>query len=66
MDDAFDRYPNIEIVADATEPVYRVKYMESVREAGLVRFVKHELKVPRKKLEAFVADFLKAAGRYGR
>lgn len=66
MNDAFDKYPNIEIVADGMDPVFRIKYMECVREGGALRFVKHELKVPKNKIERLVFDLIESARTNGR
>jgi hypothetical protein len=66
MEGTFDKYPNIEIVADAMDPVYRVKIMECVRDGRLVRFEKTELRVPRKTLESFVANLVGATMQRGK
>ena len=66
MDNAFERYPNIEIVADGLEPVFRIKYMECVKEGGALRFVKHEARVPRDKIERLVSDLLESVRAHGR
>jgi hypothetical protein len=66
MDDIFEKYPSIEIVADGMDPIYKVRVMECVRDGGLVRFEKRELRIERRRLESFVAELLGAAERHGR
>ncbi len=58
----FDKYPSIEIVADAMSPQYRIKYIECVKESGSIRFEKRERIVPKEELENLV---LKVIGRDG-
>ena len=58
----FDKYPSVEIIADAYDPQYRIKYIECVRDAGLIRFEKRERLVSKDELEHLV---LKVIGRDG-
>lgn len=62
MDDHFKRFPSVEIIADAFEPLYRIKYIECVEELGVVRFVKHEVRMPRGELDDLVGSIFKRAG----
>jgi len=66
MEDAFDKYPSIEIMTDAIDPVYKVRIMECVRDGRHVRFEKREVRVARKKLEAFVAELIATTKHYGK
>lgn len=65
MEGTFDKYPNIEIISDAFDPVYKIRYMECVRENGLVRFVRHEKKISRKRLESLVSNLIASVALHG-
>lgn len=54
----FEKYPSVEIVADAMLPQYRIKYIECVKEGGTIRFEKHERIVKKEKLEQLVLEVL--------
>lgn len=54
----FEKYPSVEIVADAVAPQYRVKYIECVREGGTIRFEKHERIVKKENMEWIVLEVL--------
>jgi len=56
--DNFERYPALELVADALSPEYRIKLTECVEERGVVRFVRHEKSIPRERFEGPYARFL--------
>lgn len=64
MEDHFKRFPSVEILADAFDPIYRVKYIECVEELGVVRFVKHESRVPKEDLDGLVRSIVASAGRH--
>jgi len=66
MEGAFDKYPNVEIVADAMDPIYRVKFMECVKDGAVMRFEKMEFRVPRKRLESLLAEVIEVSRNYGR
>lgn len=61
MEGTFEKYPNIEIVSDAFDPVYKIRYMECVREDGVIRFVRHEKRVSKKVLEKLVSNLIAMA-----
>ena len=63
MEDHFKRFPSVEILADAFEPIYRVKYIECVEESGVVRFVRHEGKIPKEDLREVILGLIERAGR---
>lgn len=62
MSDVFEKYPSVEIIADAMSPQYRIKYIECVKEHNSIRFEKRERIVPKEELEGLV---LKVIGRDG-
>jgi hypothetical protein len=62
MAEVFDKYPSVEIVADAYEPQYRIKYIECVRSSGSIRFERFERIVPKDELEEII---LRVIGRNG-
>jgi hypothetical protein len=55
---AFDRYPSLEVVADAISPKYRVKYIECVKEGSSLRFVKKEKVISIEGLDHAYARFM--------
>jgi hypothetical protein len=58
MEDVFEKYPYIEIVADPMAPQYRIRYTECVKEQGVIRFNRHERLVPKKDMEHLILDIL--------
>ena len=66
MEDTFGKYSDIEIVADAVDPIYRVRIVECVREGGLMRFEKRCLLVPRGNLEPLVSELVRKSKKYGK
>ena len=66
MEGTFERYPDIEMVADPADPVYRVRIVECVREGGLMRFEKRCLLVPRGDLEPLVSELVRKSKKYGK
>lgn len=61
MQDQFKKYPDIEIFADALDPVYKVKYTECIEERGSVRFVRHQKRLPRECIEHLLAEIVNKA-----
>lgn len=59
MEECFKRYPDVEVFADPLEPVYRVKYTECVEERGVLRFVRHQARVPKEELESLLAEVVR-------
>lgn len=57
-EDLFEKYPNIEIVADPMAPQYRIKYMECVKEQGVIRFNRHERLVSKKDMKHLILEIL--------
>jgi hypothetical protein len=62
MEDHFKRFPSVEILADAFEPAYRIRYIECVEEVGVIRFVRHEGRIPRDELESILERIIERAG----
>lgn len=58
----FEKYPNIEIIADPFEPKYKIKYTECIKENHSVRFERKEKTVPKKSLEGFISEVLENNG----
>lgn len=56
--DVFERYPDVLIVADSTDSVYKIKYLERILENGVVRFERREKKVLREKLEIIIQEMI--------
>lgn len=54
----FEKYPDITIVADSFEPLYRVKYTECTKERGVVKFEKKEKKIPKQIIERLISEIL--------
>lgn len=52
--ETFEKYPIIEIIADAYEPRYKIRYTECVREFSTLRFERRERVVPKEKIEMIV------------
>lgn len=63
---AFERYTSIEIVPSATDPEFRVKYVECVVESGLMRFVRREKRVARDRVESLVGELMGVVAADGR
>lgn len=61
MHDQFKRYPDIEVFADALDPVYKVRYTECVEERGTVRFVRHQKRLPKETIEDLLAEIVNRA-----
>lgn len=61
MQDQFTKYPDLEIFADALDPVYKVKYTECVEENGIIRFVRHQKRLPRESIESLLAEIVNRA-----
>lgn len=61
MQDQFKRYPDLEVFADAMDPVYKVRYTECVEEHGTVRFVRHQKRIPRESIESLLAEIVSRA-----
>lgn len=59
MKGAFTRFLSVEIVSDALEPVYRVKFIERVEDRGAVRFEKREGRVSKGEAEGLVEDLIR-------
>jgi hypothetical protein len=66
MDDTFQKFPHIEILADPLDPVYKIKYTECVKERGVVRFERREIRVPKYALESLVGDVILMTGIVGK
>jgi hypothetical protein len=64
--DELERYPSLEVFSDEMGASHRVKYMECVREGGVVKFVKHERRVEKGILDALVCELVRKANKYGR
>lgn len=63
---AFEKYPSVEVVSDTMDSVYRVRWMECVKEGGLVRFLKRERKVPKDSIDGLMSSLMDAVGNNGR
>lgn len=57
-DGFFEKYPAIEIIADAYDPRYKIKYTECVREFGTLRFERRERIVPKEKMEKIILELV--------
>lgn len=66
MDGTFEKYPNIEIISDAFDPMYKIRYTECVKEDGVIRFFRHERKIPRKSLENMVSNLIALVATNGK
>lgn len=54
----FEKYPDIQIVADTFEPNYKIRYTECIKERNSVRFERKEKTVPRESLERLISEIL--------
>jgi hypothetical protein len=54
----FHKYPDVELTADAFDPIYKVKYTECVKDGGTIRFDRKEKTVPKEKVERLLAELL--------
>lgn len=54
----FGKYPSMEIVSEAMDSVYRFRWIECVREGGLVRFLKYEKKVPKNSIDDLLSSLM--------
>jgi hypothetical protein len=59
MDGAFGRFLSVEIVSDAFDPIYKVKFIERVEDRGAIRFEKREGRVPRSEAEELVGELIR-------
>jgi len=66
MDDIFQRFPHIEILADPLDPAYKIKCTECVKERGVVRFERREIRVPKYALESLIGEILLVTGIVGK
>lgn len=58
MEEAFKRFPSVEITADAIEPYYKVKFIECVSERGSIRFETRKGRVPKEDLQRLVEELV--------
>lgn len=55
----FEKYPNIEIVADPVELKFRITYTECVSERGVVRFERRTKFIDKEVLEQAIGCLIK-------
>lgn len=59
MEDNFKRYPDVEVLADPFDAVYKVRYTECVEERGVIRFMRHQARVPKAELESLLVEIVR-------
>jgi len=58
MRELFDKYPSFEFATDSNDQVYRIKYIESIEEKGVIHFIKKEKKVKKEKLNSIIFQLI--------
>lgn len=54
----FDKYPDVELRADAFDPVYKIKYTHCVKEHGQIKFERKDKIVSKEKVERLLSELL--------
>ena len=54
----FHKFPDVEMIADAFDPIYKIKYTECVQERGTIRFDRKEKIVAKDKVENLIKELL--------
>jgi len=54
----YEKYPDIELRADAFDPVYKIKYTQCVKESGQIKFERKDKIVPKEKVEKLLSELL--------
>lgn len=54
----FEQYPDLEMHADAFDPVYKIKYTECSNERGTIRFERKEKIVSKEKAQRILSELL--------
>jgi hypothetical protein len=62
----FEKYPDLQIVADSLDNLYKVKYLECVQERGSIRFEKKEKIVSREVIESLVNEIIFMINNFNR
>lgn len=62
----FEKYPDLEIIADPLDNLYKVKYLECIQERASIRFEKKEKVISREAIESLIGEIIFMINNFGK